>query len=153
MNWYFTLLLVELNFQKVPGGEVREGHDFVHIVTKMVKIPNHLLLFLCIFQILASLHIICIPSLLVFQMSNFTLKICGRKSKKTMCQAGEKFQNLFNYIHPCFFYICFIFKNLVIFSFKWGWFCLYFLKNHEKVLIFLYHPPPWIRGVYSRMDF
>ena len=51
-------------------------------------------------NILVSLHIICIPSLLVFKMSNFTRKIWRRKSKMIMRWAGEKFQSPFNYIHP-----------------------------------------------------
>ena len=52
---------------------------FMHIVTTILVIPNYLpLLFLCILKILATLHIICIPSLLVSKMLNFGHKIWGR---------------------------------------------------------------------------
>ena len=39
---------------------------------------------------------------MVFKMSNFMHKIWGRKSKKILHWAGEKFQSPFNYIHPCY---------------------------------------------------
>ena len=74
------------------------GIYYIHIVTKIVKIPNYLLLFLCIFPILTSLHFICIPSTLVLKISNFMQKIWGRKPKNIMCQAGTKFQSQFYYI-------------------------------------------------------
>ena len=51
----------------------------MHIVIKILVIPNYLpLLILCVLKILASLHIICIPSLLVFKMLSFTHKIWGK---------------------------------------------------------------------------
>ena len=49
--------------------------SYVGNVTKTLVITNYLpLLSHCIFKILASLYIICIPSLLVFKMSNLCVK-------------------------------------------------------------------------------
>ena len=76
-------------------------HTFIHIVTNILIIPNYLpLLFLCIFKILASLHIICIPSLLFFKMLNFMHEIWARRLKKITRWAGGKFQSPLNYINP-----------------------------------------------------
>ena len=58
------------------------GIYYIHIVTKIVKIPKYLLLFLCIFQILASLHIICIPSPLVFKVPNLGMKYGEENERK-----------------------------------------------------------------------
>ena len=52
----------------------------MQIVTDILIMLNYLpLLFPFIFKILASLHIIWIPLLLVFKMLNFMHKIWGRK--------------------------------------------------------------------------
>ena len=67
-------------------------HTFIHIVTK-IFIPNYLpLLFLCMFKILASLHSIWTPSLLVFRMVNFTHQIWGRNQRKLCVRLGKNFK-------------------------------------------------------------
>ena len=79
------------------------GIYYVHIVTKIVKIPNYPLLFLCIFPILVSLHFICIPSPLVLKISNFMHKILGRKPKKNNVSSWGKITKsilLYMEFHP-----------------------------------------------------
>ena len=56
-------------------------HTFIDIVTKILIMVNYLL-FLFIFEILPSLYIICIHSLLVLKISNFTGKKWRKKIKE-----------------------------------------------------------------------
>ena len=103
---------VQTNF---PGeGNQRDGescmpllgtyyiHTFIHDITKILFLPKYLpLLFLSIFEILASPHIYLLHCF-TLSLKNVELyaKNMGKKIKENNTWAGEKFQIPLNYIHP-----------------------------------------------------